>query len=60
MKRRSVNPSFNEQATHVWIKYDGKWLRFTEKAIQDAKRMAENNKHETPTFFDRILNILFK
>lgn len=51
---QTENPSFNEQPSHIWIKYDGVWCRFTLKQIIDAKEMANSNKHETPTIIQRI------
>lgn len=54
MKKKSIGPSFNENKCHVWIKYNGKWHRFTDNAIEAAQQMAESNKHETPKFIDRV------
>ena len=54
MKKNSIDPIFSENSVHHWLKYEGKWLRFTEVQIATAKRIAFNNKKETPSLLERF------
>lgn len=59
-KKKANDPIFSENQIHHWIKYEGEWLRFTETQIETAKRIAKNNKSETPTLLERLKDWLSK